>query len=180
MPGPKPKPIGAKIKKFREDKGLTLIDLANETGCSTEYLEWIEDGQLLPPVATLLQLSRALGVSSGAFFKDETPDPVKRKEEQHKRTAHYSYQVLTPAASDKHLKAFGIGIPANDEHTGVGYQHEGEEFVYVLSGEVIVTVGENQNHLAEGESLHFNSMISHHMANPSDQETKLLVILYTP
>jgi len=62
----------------------------------------------------------------------------------------------------------------------VEYKHEGEEFHYVLKGQVEVTVGENQNLLKKGETLHFNSGIAHKLRNLSDTEAKLLVVIYTP
>ena len=179
MPKPKPKPLGAKIKKMRQEKGFSLEDLANETGRSVAYLEEVEANGEIPPVAVLLQLSRAMKLGTDEFLKpDETA--AQRQEAEAKRTAHYSYQALSPAKSDRHLKPFAISIPAGDEHTGVGYRHEGEEFVYVLSGQVVLTVGENSRQLAEGECHHFNSAVPHHMANPGEAETKLLVILYVP
>lgn len=179
MPKPKPKLLGAKIKKLRQEKGFSLEDLANETGRSVAYLKEVEANGEIPPVAVLLQLARAMRLGSDEFLKpDETA--VQRQEAEAKRTAHYSYQTLSPAKSDRHLKPFAITIPALDAHTGVGYRHEGEEFVFVLSGEVILTVGENSRRLAEGECHHFNSAIPHHMANPGEVETRLLVVLYVP
>ena len=51
-----------------------------------------------------------------------------------KRTSSYAYTTLTPGAENKHLKAFRVKIDPLTTHEGVGYQHEGEEFVYVLAG----------------------------------------------
>jgi quercetin dioxygenase-like cupin family protein len=62
----------------------------------------------------------------------------------------------------------------------VEYRHEGEEFLYVLKGDVAVRVGENENLLKKGENLHFDSGITHRLSNLSDEEAKLLVIIYTP
>jgi quercetin dioxygenase-like cupin family protein len=62
----------------------------------------------------------------------------------------------------------------------VDYRHEGEEFLYVLKGQIEVVVGENQNLLKKGETLHFNSGITHKLRNLSDEEAKLLVVIYTP
>ena len=73
-----------------------------------------------------------------------------------------------------------VTIPPKTAHKGVGYRHEGEEFVYVLSGEVEVTVDQKKTRLAEKETLRFNSNLDHHLSNPGDRETELLVILYLP
>ena len=66
------------------------------------------------------------------------------------------------------------------DHEGVGYQHEGEEFVYVLAGSVEITVGDHVNKLAHNESLHFNSGISHNLKNVGESIAKLLVVIYGP
>ena len=71
-----------------------------------------------------------------AFVKQDNDSRQQRMEEAAKRTRHYSYKTLTPAKEDSHLMAFAITIPPRTGHEGVGYQHEGEEYVYVLSGEV--------------------------------------------
>jgi quercetin dioxygenase-like cupin family protein len=97
-----------------------------------------------------------------------------------KRTENYAYTTLTPGAENKHLKAFRVVIEANEEHKGVDYHHEGEEFDYVLSGKVQVTVGDHVNTLATGDSLHFNSAIPHKLRSVSTERAELLVVIYTP
>jgi quercetin dioxygenase-like cupin family protein len=71
-------------------------------------------------------------------------------------------------------------IAAQQEHKGVDYHHEGEEFDYVLSGKVQVTVGDHVNTLSAGDSLHFNSGIPHKLRSISDERAELLVVIYTP
>ena len=68
----------------------------------------------------------------------------------------------------------------SEHHEMVEYKHEGEEFLFVLSGEVDVTVGKNRHHLKSGESLHFNSSTPHMLRNPGPVKTELIVVLYTP
>jgi quercetin dioxygenase-like cupin family protein len=78
------------------------------------------------------------------------------------------------------MKAFLVTIDPKQDHKMVDYRHEGEEFLYVLKGQIEVVVGENQNLLKKGETLHFNSGITHKLRNLSDEEAKLLVVIYTP
>jgi transcriptional regulator with XRE-family HTH domain len=172
---------GARIRRIREDKGVDLAQLANETGCSVETLAQIEEGEAMPPVGTLLQIARALEVDSAFFLKDEKKTSKKDRERAYtKRTQNYAYTTLTPGAVHKHLKGFKISIEPLSRHQGVGYQHEGEEFVYVLSGQVQITVGDHENRLSQGDSLHFNSAIRHNLENAGDAPAELLVVVYTP
>jgi quercetin dioxygenase-like cupin family protein len=155
-------PVGEKIKKARQKKKVSFNQVANDTGCSIDYLKKIESGKVIPPVGTLLQISRALEIAYS------------------KRTADYAYTTLTPGAENKHLKAFRVAVDALKDHKGVGYQHEGEEFVYVLKGHIEVTVGEHVNDLRAGDSLHFNSGIRHKIRNVERKKAELLVVIFAP
>ena len=173
-------PVGQKIKKARTGKKIRLDQLANQTGFATDYLKDIESGKAIPPVGALLQISRALEIDSGALLKEPDSQLESRIKAHTKRTENYAYTTLTPGAENKHLKAFLVTVAPRQNHKGVGYHHEGEEFVYVLQGKIEVDVGEHVNTLETGDSLHFNSGIVHHMKNASDETTELLVVIYSP
>ena len=175
-----PAPVGKKIKKARTQKKMTLDQVANDTGCSVDYLKLVERGKEMPPVGTLLQIARALQIDSG--FLLESQEKVRRQRSQalDKRTDNYAYTTLAPGAENKHLKAFRVQIEARASHKGVGYQHEGEEFVYVLTGEVTVAVGDHLNHLGPADAIHFNSSIQHHIKNTGKEPAELLVVIYNP
>lgn len=173
-------PVGQKIKKARTGKKLKLDQLANETGFSIDYLKEIESGKAIPPVGALLQISRALEIDSGSLLKEPESKLESRIKAHTKRTENYAYTTLTPGAENKHLKAFLVTIEARTAHKGVGYHHEGEEFVYVLTGKIEVAVGDHVNTLDQGDSLHFNSGIRHKLTNISDETAGLLVVIYSP
>ena len=175
-----PVPVGKKIKKIRTSKKFTLEHVANETGFSTEYIKEVESGKAIPPVGALLQISRALEIDSGSLLKEPESTLQSRIKAHTKRTDNYAYTTLTPGAENKHLKAFRVLIEAQQDHKGVDYHHEGEEFVYVLSGKIEVVVGEHVNTLVQGESLHFNSGIRHKLRSVSDDTAELVVVIYSP
>ena len=173
-------PIGQKIKKARTSKKMKLDQVANETGFSIDYLKDIESGKAIPPVGALLQISRALEIDSGALLKESESQLESRIKAHTKRTENYAYTTLTPGAENKHLKAFLVSVDPHQDHKGVGYHHEGEEFVFVLRGKIEVAVGEHVNILETGDSLHFNSGIQHNMKSVSDEIAELIVVIYTP
>jgi quercetin dioxygenase-like cupin family protein len=176
----KKEPIGKKIKRVRADKNVPLERIANETGFSVDYLREIESGQAIPPVGAILQIARALEIDSASLLKEPGSTLEKRIRADTKRTDNYAYKTLTPSVKNKHLKAFKVVIDAQQEHKGVGYHHEGEEFNYVLTGKVQVTVGSHVNTLSAGDSLHFNSGIPHKLRSVSDERAELIVVIYTP
>ena len=173
-------PVGKRIKTARTQKKMTLDQVANDTGCSIDYLKQVESGREMPPVGTLLQIARALQIDSGFLLKEQIETRRQRAKAYAKRTENYAYSTLTPGAENKHLKAFRVQIEAHQAHKGVGYQHEGEEFAYVLKGRVEIAVGDHLNQLGPGDSLHFNSGIQHHMRNVGDEDADLLVVIYNP
>jgi quercetin dioxygenase-like cupin family protein len=177
----KKKSFGVRMSALREEAELSLETLANDTGCSIERLKSIEDDQILPTVSEVIRISKALSIDPGSFLSAEEEQTHKRKvEAYHKRTDAYAYKPLTPGAKTKHMKAFLVSIEPRSEHQMVEYQHEGEEFIYVLKGTLEINVGDHKQVLNEGESVHFNSGILHKLSNVSEVPMELLVVVYTP
>lgn len=174
------KPIGKRIRQARLQKKITLDTMANETGLKKDDIKNIEAGKVRPSVGTLLQISKTLCIDSSLFFKEQDDAAEKRSRAYTKRTDNYAYTPLTPNAENKHLKAFKIVVKAQERHDGVGFQHEGEEFVHVLKGQVEVQVGEHVNKLKKGDSLHFNSGIKHDLRNTGKTDAHLIVVVYAP
>jgi quercetin dioxygenase-like cupin family protein len=172
--------VGKRIKQSRTEQKMTLAMIANETGFAVDYIKDVESGQVTPSVGTLLQIARVLKIDSGALLKGEEPKLEERIKAFQKRTENYAYTTLTPGAENKHLKAFRVEIEPHQDHQGVGYLHEGEEFIYVLAGRIEVMVGDHKNVLKKDESLHFNSGIKHQLRNVGKRKAELLVVIYGP
>ncbi len=176
--------IGPKIGRLRKKKNLSLEHLAEKTGLVVDYLARVEEGEELPPVGDILRISRVLTIDPGLLLdsgKDKEKSKVKKRiEDFKKRESSYFYTVLTPGAGSKHLRAFRVTIPPRSEHPRINYRHEGEEFVYVLDGEVEITVGQKKHNLKTSGSLHFDSGVNHALKNTGDKETVLIVTVYTP
>ena len=173
-------PIGKRIRRARLGKKITLDMMANETGMSKEFIKKIEGGDQRPSVGTLLQISKILHIDSSFLLKEQDDTIKERSKAYTKRTDNYAYTPLTPNAENKHLKAFKIVVEAGKGHAGVGFQHEGEEFVYVLKGRVEVKVGDNVNRLKQNDSLHFNSGVKHDLVNTGKTDAELVVVVYAP
>ncbi len=169
MPGKKKNgtdSIGDIIKKIRSEKNVTYEELANQTGLSVSRLQKIEKGELTPSVGTLLQLSKALQANF-----NRPPDRTK--------TPNYYYKQFPTFAENTHLKAFSVQVDPKKEHIKeLRYRHQGEEFVYVLSGTVEVNVGDHIKKLGKGESLHFNSGVRHGLKNVGATKADLIVVIY--
>jgi len=173
--------FASKMKRLRKKGKITIETLAQKTGLSAEFLEKIENGEITPPVSNIIQISNALTVDSGKFLSADDSSSKKRKAESfQKRQNAYYYKTLTPDAELRHMKGFRVTIPAESEHEGVAYKHEGEEFIYVLEGRLDIEVGGKKQSLKKAQTIHFNSGLVHKLRNPGKEKTELIVIVYTP
>ena len=132
------KSFGQSIKAYREDRKLSIKELAHETGYPAGLLEKVEKDEITPPVALVLQLSRTLKVDVEALDDNANKKASSRVKSQKKRAGSYAYTQLTKSGPDKHLGAYFITIEPNTAHEGVEYHHEGEEFIYVLKGNLSI------------------------------------------
>lgn len=175
-------PIGRRLMKLRKEKKLTLKQLANDTGLAPAFISSVEKGEVMPPVAVILQLSKALEIDSSLLLQAERKQVGERREEDlRRRTDSYSYETLSPRTGSRHLKSFKVFIEPMAEHrSGATYQHPGEEFQYVIRGRIEVMIGESRNVLEPGGSIHFDSSVVHRLRNLSPERAELLVVLYTP
>lgn len=174
--------FGASVRKLRQAQGLSTEELARATGQSPEFIDMVEKDEVSPPVGFLLRFASALKVHPNTFLHQEEKTLIRdlRAQEFIKRTQNYSYQTLSPGDKSDHLKAFMITIEPQQSHKPVAYKHEGEEFIFVMEGDLELTLGNKTYHLRPGESTHFNSDTPHKLKNISQETTRCLVVLYTP
>ena len=174
--------FGAKVKKLRENNNLTIEALALATGQSPDFIEKVERDEITPSVSFLLRFANALKVNPGTFLSREEKTMIRnqRTREFIKRTQNYSYRTLSPGAENDHLRAFMITIEPKQAHKPVAYKHDGEEFIFVMEGDLRLTLGSKAHHLKTGESIHFNSGTPHKLKSTSNETTRCLVVLYTP
>jgi len=173
--------FGEKIAKLREAQGWSRESLAQATGQTPDFIAQVESGETSPPVSFLVRLAGAVGVDPGTFLHKEEQAAIRDQRVQAfvKRTRSYSYQTLTPGAEKSHLRAFMVTIESHHAHKPVEYRHEGEEFIYVMDGDLELTLGGKIHVLKKEECIHFNSDIPHKLKSLSNEPTRCLVMLYT-
>jgi electron transfer flavoprotein alpha subunit len=174
--------FGERVQRLITASGWSREALARETGTTREFIRLVEEGKTSPPVSFLLGLATALKVDADTFLSQEEKTTIhdERSEAFFRRTRNYSYRTFTPGAEKGHLRAFQVTIDPGQDHKPVAYKHAGEEFIYVTEGELTLTLDGEEQHLARGETAHFNSEISHRLRSRSDIPTRLIVVLYTP
>ncbi len=179
--GPPSGGFGAIVRRLREARDWSVEELAHATGQSPEFISSVEGDRISPPVSFILGMARAMQVDPGTFLGKETQTAIRDRRAQayYQRTQAYSYATLTPEAASSHLRAFMVTIEAHHDHKPVAYKHEGEEFIFVMEGDLELTLGAKSHLLKAGESIHFNSDVPHKLKSLSNDPTRCLVVLYT-
>ncbi len=183
--------LGARIKKYREQKSISLDDLAARTGLNQDFLRAVEDENVYPSLGPLLKIARALGVRLGTFLDDQiTHDPLivrleERKEELSMLTGKNKsvalrFHSLGRGKSDRHMEPFFIEILPESAQDKKLSSHEGEEFIVVLSGEVEVIYGQETHTLKTGDSIYYNSVVPHLVSCGGSRRAEIYAVLYFP
>lgn len=181
--------LGNQIRKLRNLREQTLQDLADLTGLSKPNLSQIENNLVTPPIATLLKISTALGVSIGHFFQETGQDRsmvVVRKKDRygvakgpHISHIGYQYEPLAYPKVDKCMEPFIVHMEEREAEAIVFNNHRGEEFLYVLEGTLEFRCGDSVVTLEEGDSLYFDSVVPHGYRGIGGP-AKTLVVIYRP
>jgi transcriptional regulator with XRE-family HTH domain len=175
--------IGQRLRALRNERNLTILELAAKAGLSAGIISQIERGNSNPSISTLHKLRGALGVNLWAFLEREArsegePAFVRRREDRPRFVVGpglLTKELLSP--KDNNQLRFMIltlppGATSDDVLTGPG-----DKAGYVLSGRVELTVGNVAAEIREGDSFQFESSIPHHLVNRSSEEAKLVWII---
>ena len=178
--------VGERILKIREEKNLTLDEISKMTGFDVAFLSKIENKELQPQLGTVIKLSKALDSAFGRLVSGvgDKLYSVTRKNERRTisrstskkgQRAVYTYKSLAPDVKGRHMEAFLVQLEEDPEkETSL---HEGEEFIFVLDGEVVLEIGKDRYELEPGDSAYYLSTTAHHIASKKGKAT-ILAVMY--
>ncbi|MBR5748264.1 MAG: helix-turn-helix domain-containing protein [Prevotella sp.] len=186
--------VGSKIKGIRESKNLTIEEIAESSGLSVEQITSIENDQNLPSLGPLIKIARALGVRLGTFMDDnDALGPVVCRAADRERNSsisfsngasdarkHMEYHPLAQQKAGRHMEPFVININPEDNPDFKLSAHEGEEFIFVMNGEVEIEYGKEKYLLKEGDSIFYDSIVKHHVHGAPGKSAKILAVVYIP
>jgi transcriptional regulator with XRE-family HTH domain len=180
--------IGRKIKQLRKAKRLTLHDVASETGFSTALISQIENDNISPPIATLSRLARFFDVRIGHFFSDEEDEcryevvragertVIPRVVSQDGTSHGYFYEALTRRKKNRRMDPFFLTLNDIAANTGT-YCHDGEEFLFVMTGQAELILEGERIILNEGDAAYFDSTLKHRLLAHGGSEVKVMVVV---
>jgi len=183
--------IAKNIGNLRKKRKITLDKLADLTGLTKGYLSKIERSKKAPPYSTLNKIAIALGTEA-AFFLGENPQESTDKTISFTKKARgkviksvgslaegslygYNYEALASDKSGKNMEPFIIE-PAFEEEAI--FQHEGEEFMYVLEGKHELIYNGDRYIMEKGDSVYFDANVPHTGRSLGKKKAKLLAVMY--
>lgn len=172
--------INSRWKASREKMNLTVQEVSDLTGINLQYIESIENGNAEMKIETLSELAIFYGESILYFFEIKEVDSidayvVKKNKGEVAEIGLDGVRTESLIQKNNHIifpMLFTIKPGSGSKET---HRHKGEEFIYILSGELKVTLNYDKTYtLRKGDSMYFKSKEYHHWENTSKYETKLL------
>lgn len=167
----------ALLRAVRRQRGLTLEQLAGQTGLTKSYLSKIERRQSTPSIAVALRVARALDVDVGRLFSDDaaTEKITVDRAPRGGGDGGERYRVLASSLLGKTMSPFVVrptANPADDPHP----EHAGQEFVFVHAGRVELEYGDQIVTLRAGDSAYFDASVSHKLRAVGARAAEVVVV----
>ena len=172
--------IGKKIKNLRLKKGLTQEELGERTDLSKGYISQLERDLSSPSIETFFNILEVLGCAPKEFFDEEKREQkvVYGEDDQTDyidEERGYEIQWLVPESNEKEMEPIRLTLQEKGEFK----QFEpslSETFAYVLSGQIMITLGKQTYYAKAGESIYFHASDEHQISNDYEGVTEILLV----
>jgi len=176
--------LGAQLKLLRSQRGWTLEKLSKLSKLSEPYLSRLESGSRQPSLAALITLARTYEIPLRTLLEgnSRSMEPCKiipSASTPTRITNGLAYRPVSAGSSLSGFQAIEIVVPANRRDAGF-YSHEGEEWLYVISG-VLDLIFENDKHeLGPRDAAHFDATLPHRLAAGGKRDAVVLLVASRP
>lgn len=184
--------VGEKIKQIRELKKVSIEELAERSGIDLSLIQKIEEDRNIPSLAPLIKIARALGVRLGTFLDDsDSYGPVVVRSGEHQKGVrftsqssetreHLNFFSLAFDKAGRNMEPFIVDIEPGQKSDYMLSSHEGEEFIYVLEGDVEINYGKEIYNLTKGDSIYLDSIVLHNVHAGNNHPARILAVVYAP
>lgn len=178
-----PLDLGQRVRDLRKARGWTLEQAATQAGLARSTLSKIENGQMSPTYEALKKLAEGLAISVPQLFTPPSRTQVsgrmsvtKQGEGQGHATATYEHELLAGHLTRKQMLPYRARIRARDLEEFDGWvRHDGEEFLYVLTGVVrLYTEFYEPVDLRRGDSAYYDASMGHNVISLSEEDATIL------
>lgn len=176
---------GERLRALREQSGFTLAELSKKTGIDEELLVRVEAGETFLPLGHLIKVGTALSMSISDFISEgKKAFTIVRSAERLKfarfgksrEAKHgYEYEALAPEKAGRRMEPLIVTLlpAASDEPSS----HDGQEFIYVLEGEMEVVIEHTSALLKAGDAIYYDSTSTHLVRAYGDKPARILAVL---
>ncbi len=184
--------IGKKINECREIKGVTLDELSERSGVKKEIIEKIENEKISPAINYLIKISRGLSVRLGTFLDDNNEcscvitrknecNETERLKDDNMHNPAIKFHSLANNKKDRAMEPFAVTLyPIDSEEKKNLSTHEGEEFIYVISGNIEIIHGKDKYNLETGDSIYYDSAVPHTVYPSGIENAFIVAVIYIP
>jgi len=179
--------VGEIIKKLRKSKGLTLLELSQESGVALATLSRIENGKMTGTLDSHMNICKAFEMTLPELYRD-LPSSKKTIDVQKSKAKHDVYihdkksssEILASNVQGKKMMPVLVKIVKGGQTPGEESKPGVEKFIYILDGKVEANIGNDKYSLTKGDTLYFESSIPHYFRNAGPGEAELLSIASPP
>ena len=172
--------IGGRLRALRRERGWTLEGLAERTGLSRAYLSRLEAGERQPSLSALSEVAHAYGIGFSSLF---VPEPeaqngviVRGRDARMQRGQGLSYARLSTSDWAFNLQPMRVVVPAQGGEGEAPYRHEGEQWLYVLSGRLALDLSGEESVLEPGDAAHFDADQPHRISALDGQDAEIILV----
>jgi len=179
--------LGDRIRKAREAQNITIKELSERTGIAADILKNIEANKMTPPLGALVKLGKALDTRMSYFISPGVDKPVtvvhadeRRPVSRNIKTGSekygYFYESLAPEKANRKMEPFIVTlVPCDVEEPST---HDGQEFLFVLEGQMVAQIGDRTESLAPGDAIYYDSSEPHYVRCTKGRKAKILAVIY--
>ncbi len=190
-------PVGERIRRLRDGANLTREELARRAGLDPAQLESIEQDMISPALGVLMKICEGLGIRLGHFFdqgprklyslvRAKDPGSMTRFASKSGTEYGYEYRSLGSGKRERGMEPFLITSSPPSQPGGEPVEleglatHRGEEFIYVLEGEIEVQLQDQQFVLEPGDSLYYDASVPHRVLNRGEGLSRVIAVFHVP
>jgi len=174
--------VGKRIRRRRQEQGLTLRELADRIGMTAGYLSRVEHQQVTPSLDALQSIATALGVPMFFFLESRPSEPVVRAGQRRQLSfpdSRIAYELLTSEWSSQ-MMAFLIRLQPGARRMTPPLSQPNEQWMFVLDGQLCITVDSTTYTLDKHDSILYDGNLLQEFACSGDQEVVILCTIIPP
>jgi transcriptional regulator with XRE-family HTH domain len=172
--------IGGKLKEVRLRTGMSQKELADKVGFTPSFLSQLESNQVSPSLGTFMQICKALGVNPGQFLESGEPESKpwleKRAMIRSRAAAHEDGARVYDVTSGAKYSVRIVVVPSGAAINRHFFYHKEEELVYILKGDLSVTIGGREARISTGDVMRLKDSFPSHWKNEGGDDAELLVL----